>query len=532
MLGASVPVIVAELPAGDSRARQLIRLAERVSEKRAALTSQDIEAGVCHGDVTADNFNVLEDGSLALYDFSSSAIGMRAGDLTGVRMSPNWEAFLQGFRELRHVEAIELDAIDWMVVPHQLDNARCHLTDFRQLRGEEAVGADYVDAVVEDMTRWATDVLGVDLNSRPVSLPNQAVGSATGGYRASPVGLSRWSSSPSWCPRPVASVSLFEAVRAAYELDWDGEPVDIGGSSNLNLHVPDRGNGHVLRVHRAWVSPARLDAVQSVRSLLAHRGLPFVEPLPARSGARFITVGSSLAEVERFVVGDDMDHWRTLMLAMPVLARIHSELRTVHNEVAALAATANHVDARTARTAAARGAAIIRSWARSVEHEAIASSTEQLAEDLWHAEAALVDRLDRQLVHGDFWDNNVKFRGDDVIAVLDLDFMEARPRIDDLALTLYYAYPSLVATRGEDGVIAGCGEIVKAYALAADPPLEPIELQALPLAIARSALHFTRHLALRANQHEQREVVAAAAGDLDWALAIVRNASRWQEALQ
>ncbi len=227
-----------------------------------------------------------------------------------------------------------------------------------------------------------------------------------------------------------------------------------------------------------------------------------------------------------------MDHWRTLMLAMPVLAPIHSELRTVHNEVAALAATANHVDARTARTAAARGAAIIRSWARSVEHEAIASSTEQLAEDLWHAEAALVDRLDRQLGHGDFWDNNVKFRGDDVIAVLDLDFMEARPRIDDLAPTLYYAYPSLVATRGEDGVIAGCGEIVKAYALAADPPLEPIELQALPLAIARSALHFTRHLALRANQHEQREVVAAAAGDLDWALAIVRNASRWQEALQ
>jgi Ser/Thr protein kinase RdoA (MazF antagonist) len=361
MLAASIPVIVAELPAGDSRAGQLVQLAERVSEKLVALTSQGIEAGLCHGDVTADNFNVLEDGSLALYDFSSSAIGMRAGDLTGVRMSPNWEAFLRGFRELREVEAIELEAIDWMVVPHQLDNARWHLTDFRQLRGEEAVGADYVDGVLEDMTRWATDVLGVELNGKPAPLPNPAVGSATGGYRASPVGLSRWSSSPSWCPRPVASIGLLEAVHAAYELDWEGDPVDIGGSSNLNLHLPDTGYGHVLRVHRAWVSPPRLEAVQSVRTLLARRGLPFVEPVPTKSGARFITVGMHLAEVERCVVGEDMDQWRTLMLGMPVLARIHSELRAVHNQAASVAPVANHVDARTARIAAARGAAIIRS---------------------------------------------------------------------------------------------------------------------------------------------------------------------------
>jgi Ser/Thr protein kinase RdoA (MazF antagonist) len=208
------------------------------------------------------------------------------------------------------------------------------------------------------------------------------------------------------------------------------------------------------------VTPARLDAIQSVRALLARRGLPFIEPLQAKSGSRWIEVGGHLAEVERHVEGEDMDRSHTLMIGMTVLARVHSELgRSSLGPAANIAPTANHVDARVARLATARAAAIIKSWARSEADAAVARSAELLAEELWRAEAPFVDRVGRQLVHGDFWDNNVKFSGDDVAGILDLDFMGERPRIDDLALTLYYAHASSLGTHGEAGVFQAMAEL-------------------------------------------------------------------------
>lgn len=155
-----------------------------------------------------------------------------------------------------------------------------------------------------------------------------------------------------------------------------------------------------------------------------------------------------------------------------------------------------------------------------------------LAEELWAAEAPVAADMVVQLVHGDFWDNNVKFAGDEVIAILDFDFMEARPRIDDLALTLYYAYPSLLADRGDEAAREALATLVRSYVSAAQVPLGRSEVSGLPYAIARTALHFTRHLALRANEREQREVVDAAAPDLHWALTMVRDADAWREAFQ
>jgi Ser/Thr protein kinase RdoA (MazF antagonist) len=388
------------------------------------------------------------------------------------------------------------------------------------------------DGITRDVTHLCW-LMRKDLRDHAGRTTGPAHYRSTGGRRAAPVEPSRWAGSPSWCPRPRLTAEMLAAVRAEYNVAGDEDPIDIGGSSNLNLHLPNDGDGYVLRVHRAWVTPERLGAIQSARRRLASRGVPFVEPVPARSGRLWIRVGECLAEVERYVVGDDMDEWGTLIVGMPTLAHVHNALRGIDGgSAAAFAPAANHVSCHRARVASARAAAIIRSWAGSPADEAIAASTERLAEELWQSEGPYAAELTGQLVHGDFWDNNVKFQGDDVIGILDLDFMEARPRIDDLALTLYYAYPSLLAARGEDGALGAMATLVGAYAPAANPLLTALELHALPFAIARTALHFTRHVALRTGQREQREVVEAAAQDLGWALAIVRDAGRWQDALR
>jgi ribosomal protein S18 acetylase RimI-like enzyme len=91
--------------------------------------------------------------------------------------------------------------------------------------------------------------------------------------------LSPWARSPSRCPRPELSPQLLAAVRQAHGIAWAEEPVDLGGSSNLNLRLrAEEGHAdHVLRVHRAWVTSDRLSAIHSVRRHLAERGLPVVE---------------------------------------------------------------------------------------------------------------------------------------------------------------------------------------------------------------------------------------------------------------
>jgi Ser/Thr protein kinase RdoA (MazF antagonist) len=52
----------------------------------------------------------------------------------------------------------------------------------------------------------------------------------------------------------------------------------------------------------------------------------------------------------------------------------------------------------------------IRGWASSSAELYRADAAEELAQRVAAGERDLVSRLPRQLIHGDFWDNNVFFR--------------------------------------------------------------------------------------------------------------------------
>jgi hypothetical protein len=57
--------------------------------------------------------------------------------------------------------------------------------------------------------------------------------------------------------RPMRSPELIDTLVRAYELTPNGDPIELGGSSNLNLQLPGPDGGHVARVYRAWVTPRR-----------------------------------------------------------------------------------------------------------------------------------------------------------------------------------------------------------------------------------------------------------------------------------
>jgi Ser/Thr protein kinase RdoA (MazF antagonist) len=103
--------------------------------------------------------------------------------------------------------------------------------------------------------------------------------------------------------RPIKSPELIDAVVRAYDLTLNSDPIDLGGSSNLNLLLPGSDRGDVARIYRAWVTPRRLEGIQSVRAALRAAGLPFTQIRPSADGRTFISFAHWLVEVEPFVGG-------------------------------------------------------------------------------------------------------------------------------------------------------------------------------------------------------------------------------------
>ena len=335
--------------------------------------------------------------------------------------------------------------------------------------------------------------------------------------------------------RPMKSPGLIDAIVQAYNLPRNFDPIDLGGSSNLNLLFPERDRRYVARIYRAWVTPRRLEGIQSVRATLRAAGLPFTQVRPSADGRTFISFADWLVEVEPFIGGQDMGTWAQLLEGMRVLGTIH----TVLSEIAAPPGTrrapaANHIDAADAFQTTRRACRAIRSWASSADEERIASLSQELANALLSAGDGASMGFPRQLLHGDFWDNNVKFQDGSVVAVLDLDFMEEGARIDDLALVLYYANSgsTFASLRSPLERMQALRELIDAYDSGLECHLSQEERTALPLALARTPLKYARHLLLRTSAAEQRAVAVAEAPDLEWALSIAKHPVPWQMAFR
>jgi homoserine kinase type II len=321
---------------------------------------------------------------------------------------------------------------------------------------------------------------------------------------------------------------LLALVEARFGIESAGAR-DLGGSSNLNVIVGD----WVVRVYRPYVTVERVEALQKAREHLRTGGVPCPELRRTTRGPSLVTFQGRVVEVERFIPADlRMDSWERLEKGLPLLGRVHSLLSELDlGQDGAEPPFANHVAPEDAVRWARAGAERMRAWNPSDADVALASATERLAEGLWDLEEDLTAALPRQIVHGDFWDNNVLFAGDQVALLTDFDFMGRRARIDDLALTLYFTNSTFSDDQVSPGRIARLRRLVDAYDSGLDSPLTVEERAALPLAVARQPLWGVgRWMALLDDEATARGLAGEMHRDVGWALELVQNLDQWQEA--
>jgi len=334
-------------------------------------------------------------------------------------------------------------------------------------------------------------------------------------------------------PRPTPSSEIMEILHDRFGLHPTAAAQDLGGSFSLNLLVETCEGRYVARVHGSHTSPARLVAIQFVRRHLAAGGVPSPHLVLTTDGHTSVVVDGQLLEVERYVEHDaNMDSWRRLETGLPYLGRTHSLLQATRVSAAGRhPRLANHIAPEHALAGAARGVQRMRSWNPTADELDMAASSEELARLVHEIERQSVSHLPRQLVHGDFWDNNVLFRKEVVVLVTDLDFMGERLRIDDLALTLYFANSSSGGDRVSDARIHQLRTLIDAYDSGLTDHLTLAERRALPAAIARQPLWSIGRWVVSLPEVEQARAHAASrAVDVAWTLAIMHDIKHWQDA--
>ncbi len=271
---------------------------------------------------------------------------------------------------------------------------------------------------------------------------------------------------------------------------------DLGGTYNLNVLLLTTGGTYVARVYRPWVTYERLAMLHQVKQVLYENGLPVPTLIVNRLGKTIFSYQDRLAEVECFVPHDNVEGtWQHYELAFALLARLHTSLATKTGRITIVPPlVANYATPNELVTWTLQAKQRI---SKSTANEdtglalALCDSTVQLLTKIQGEWDKTGHELPRQMIHGDFRLGNFIFRGEQIVAILDFDFLAVRERIFDLAYALYWMFRRLESNVPPDKLSwSRINEMLRSYNRESIQPFSPTEIQALPLELARVPLYW------------------------------------------
>ncbi|MEV4707932.1 phosphotransferase [Actinoplanes sp. NPDC049316] len=132
--------VLASLPDPEDRRLTAALTAEAASRVAGA----GLERGICHGDVTLDNVHADGD-RLVFFDLDCAAENWLAADLSPVAATPQWPAFLAGYRTVRELPDTAVGALPWLDVLLRIGYLHFHLYAKPAMRGTESLTEGWVD---------------------------------------------------------------------------------------------------------------------------------------------------------------------------------------------------------------------------------------------------------------------------------------------------------------------------------------------------------------------------------------------------
>lgn len=209
-----------------------------------------------------------------------------------------------------------------------------------------------------------------------------------------------------------------------------------------------------------------------------------------------VTVAGRLAEVEPWLPDDGgTDDRGRLLAAAGLLGRLHVGLRAVQPAVPIVRApVTNDLSPRVFGDWLARTAWAVAAAPRTDQTDVAEQACQEARIIAFAMPSVPRHSRNRQVVHGDYGHENVRFTGSVATAIVDFDFLHEGERIVDLADLAFsphwmseFGQIDLPPTDREWDVVS---DLIHRYDESSDQPLTADEIGALPLAMAAVPLNW------------------------------------------
>ncbi len=296
-------------------------------------------------------------------------------------------------------------------------------------------------------------------------------------------------------PRANFNAELSKLIAEQYNIGIVTATEDLGGTYNLNILLQTTRGTYVVRVYRPWVTYERLAMLHQVKQVLHENALPVTLPIATRLNKTIIAYQDRHAEVEHFVPSDNIpETWQRYETAFALLAKLHAVLATKLEHISVvppLVANYGTPDVLLAWTLQAE-----QRIRQNPEDEntqvalALCEDTVQLLSKM-QVEWRKTEKLPQQIVHGDYGAGNLLFRDQQIVAILDFDFLAVSERIFDIAYTLYWMFRRIEGTLPPEKLSWSLvNTMLRSYNNSSFQPLTQAEIQTLPFEIARVPLYW------------------------------------------
>ncbi|QOS76917.1 phosphotransferase [Paenibacillus sp. JNUCC31] len=132
---------------------------QTLKERIAAVSSQGLDVGLCHGDMHGNN-NAFQQGKQFIhYDFEWAAPGWRAYDLaqvkarkrqSGERKAVLWDALMAGYRSIRSFSKQDEEAVDLFIIARRFWVMGLDVAFIESDTGGLDYGSDWLDSFIEE----------------------------------------------------------------------------------------------------------------------------------------------------------------------------------------------------------------------------------------------------------------------------------------------------------------------------------------------------------------------------------------------